>query len=328
MSLSPRRPLESPDLQRADHVWAALLAAARASRAGFDAGRSASFALGADGGLREVRGDDPRALLVWTPGSGWGSRHAADPLLALYLPICAARAGHPVVVAHLGQSLDGYIATHSGESQRITATGATQFITGEQNTIHMHRLRALCDAVIVGADTVAADNSRLTTRLVPGPNPLRVVLDPRRRLGAHLRVFSDGAAPTLLVCEAAHGKPGERFGDAEIAAAPSRDGRLDLAAVLALLAHRGCHAVFVEGGGVTVSRFLEAGLLDRLQVTVAPVVIGKGRPGLCLPSAPRLADGLRPVCRVFQMGEDVLFDCDLRAGPARGEPPGTLAQII
>jgi len=155
-----------------------------------------------------------------------------------------------------------------------------------------------------------------------------VVLDPRRRLGAHLRVFSDGAAPTLLVCEAPHGKPGERFGNAEIAAAPSRDGRLDLAAVLALLAQRGCHAVFVEGGGVTVSRFLEAGLLDRLQVTVAPVVIGKGRPGLCLPSAPRLADGLRPVCRVFQMGEDVLFDCDLRAGPARGEPPGTLAQII
>ena len=319
MSLSPRRPLQSPDLQRDDRVWAALLAAARASRAGFDAGRSASFTLGADGGLREVPGDDPRALLVWMPGSGWASRHAADPLLALYLPLCAARVGHPVVLGHLAQSLDGYIATEAGESQ---------WVTGEQNVVHMHRLRALCDAVIVGADTVAADNSRLTTRLVPGPNPLRVVLDPRRRLGAHHRVFSDGAAPTLLVCEAARGKAGERFGDAEIANAPSRDRRLDLAAVLALLRQRGCHAVFVEGGGVTVSRFLEAGLLDRLQITVAPLLLGRGRPGLCLPPAPSLRDGLRPAHRVFRMGEDVLFDCDLRAGGARSDPPGTLSPLV
>src|SRR5262249_41189182 len=75
MSLPPRRPLESADPQRPEPVWAALLAAARASRAGFDAGRGAFFALGADGGLREVPGDDPRALLAWTPGSGWTARH-------------------------------------------------------------------------------------------------------------------------------------------------------------------------------------------------------------------------------------------------------------
>jgi riboflavin biosynthesis pyrimidine reductase len=84
------------------------------------------------------------------------------------------------------------------------------------------------------------------------------------------------------------------------------------------LHRRGCHAVFVEGGGVTVSRFLEAGLLDRLHVAIAPMVVGEGRPGLRLPPAERLSDSLRPAHRVFRMGEDVLFDCDLRAGHAGG----------
>jgi diaminohydroxyphosphoribosylaminopyrimidine deaminase/5-amino-6-(5-phosphoribosylamino)uracil reductase len=309
-------------MPHSDPVWVALLAAARAARNGLDAGRTAAFALDGEAVLIEVSADDPRALLSWVPDTGWTPRTAphdgADPRLALYLPLCGARPGHPVVVGHLAQSLDGYIATQAGESQ---------WVTGEQNILHMHRLRALCDAVIVGADTVVADDSRLTTRLVPGPNPLRVVLDPHRRLGAHHRLFSDGAAPTLLVCDAARANGGERFGQAEVLGVTSREGRLDLGAVLSLLRRRGCHAVFVEGGGVTVSRFLDAGLLDRLQVTVAPLVIGQGRPGICLPPVQRLRDGLRPAHRVFRMGDDVLFDCDLRAG-GPGEASGILSRVF
>jgi len=230
---------------------------------------------------------------------------AADPLAGLYLPLRAARRGRPLVVAHLGQSLDGFIATRSGQSRSLN---------GSANIVHLHRLRALCDAIVVGAGTVAADDPRLTTRLVPGPNPLRVVLDPRRRLAAGHAVFADGAAPTLLVCDAALSRPGERFGQAEVAGVPCTDGRLDLAAVLATLHSRGCFAVFVEGGGVTVSSFLEAGLVDRLHVTVAPVVIGAGRPGLRLPGLGALPDARRPAPRVVRMGEDLLFDFDLRAG--------------
>jgi len=301
-----------------DPVWLTLLAAARAARNRLEAGRRAAFALEGEA-VREVSGDDPRAMLSWMPDVGWSAtRDGADPRLALYLPLCAARAGHPVVVGHLAQSLDGYIATQAGESQ---------WLTGEQNVVHMHCLRALCDAVIVGADTVAADDSRLTTRLVPGPNPLRVVLDPRRRLGVHHRVFSDGAAPTLLVCDAARGNGAGRFGQAEVLGVASRDGRLDLAALLHELHRRGAHAVFVEGGGVTVSRFLEAGLLDRLHVAIAPLVVGRGRPGLSLPPAQRLSDGLRPAHRIFRMGDDVLFDCDLRAGRAGGDS-ATLSRVL
>ena len=230
---------------------------------------------------------------------------AADPLIALYLPLCRPANGRPFTIGHLGQSLDGFVATAQGESL---------FITGEENVVHMHRLRALCDAVVVGASTVAADDSRLTTRLVPGPNPLRVVIDPRRRLPASRRLFSDGAAPTLLVCDAAHARPGERFGGAEVAGLPARGGRLDYAAILALLHARGCRTVFVEGGGTTVAGFLAAGLLDRLQVTVAPALLGDGLPGLRLPAVPRLADAAPLACRAVRMGDDVLFDCELRTG--------------
>jgi riboflavin-specific deaminase-like protein len=301
-----------------DRVWGVLLAAARTARGGLDPERRAAFALNGDASLGEVSPDDPRVVLSWAPDAGWTPRESgADPRLALYLPLCAARPGSPVVVGHLAQSLDGFIATQAGESQ---------WLTGDRNVVHMHCLRALCDAVIVGADTVAADNSRLTTRLVPGPNPLRVVLDPRRRLEGHFRVFSDGAAPTLLVCEAGH-RSAERFGQAEVLGVPGRDGRLDLEALLQELHRRGCHAVFVEGGGVTVSRFLEAGLLDRLHVAIAPLVVGQGRPGLRLPAAERLSDGLRPARRLFRMGEDVLFDCDLRrAGPAQAST--TLERVL
>jgi len=244
--------------------------------------------------LAAVRGGGSEAALAAA---------ASDPLVALYLPLCAARS-RPFTIGHLAQSLDGLVATRRGESL---------FITGDENVVHMHRLRALCDAVVVGASTVLADDSRLTTRLVPGPNPLRVVIDPRRRLPASLRLFSDGAAPTLLVCDAARAQPGERFGEAEVVGLPARDGRLDYASILDLLHARGSRTVFVEGGGATVSGFLAAGLLDRLQITVAPALLGDGLPGLRVPAAPRLADAPSFAYRMLRMGDDVLFDCDPRA---------------
>jgi riboflavin-specific deaminase-like protein len=247
-------------------------------------------------------------LLAAVRGGSADAVHAAaanDPLVALYLPLCRDAGGDSFTIGHLAQSLDGFVATRRGESM---------FITGDENVVHMHRLRALCDAVVVGASTVSADDSRLTTRLVPGPNPLRVVIDPRRRLPASLRLFGDGAAPTLLVCDEARARSGERFGGAEVVGLPVRDGRLDYAAVLGLLHGRGCRTVFVEGGGITVSGFFAAGLLDRLQITVAPALLGDGLPGLRLPEVTRLADAAPLACHVLRMGDDVLFDCDLQHG--------------
>ena len=301
-----------PDLAAA---WSALLAARRLARQGTLGEGPTAFAADAVAGLRPLAGAAPQALIAWSPGSGWALGSAARGqvrgLLELYLPLLPSHPGEPLTLGHLGQSLDGYIATDRGESC---------FVTGPENILHLHRLRALCDAVLVGAETVATDDPRLTTRLVPGDSPVRVVLDPRRRLPAERRVFQDGAAPTLLVCAEGLAGPGHQ-GQAEVLAVPATAGRLRLDALVEALHRRGLRRLFVEGGGVTVSAFLAAGLLDRLQVAVAPLLIGEGRRGLRLPAGVPLGDCLRPDCRIFRMGADILFDCDLR-GPRAASAPG------
>ena len=291
-----------------DAAWAIVLATSRAAEATHRDDRARSFAVASVGDLVPVPDLDSQAVVAWRPGHGWDTvlplsdpRHA---LIDLYLPITSATSARPATIGHLGQSLDGFIATHSGESQ---------YVTGEENILHLHRMRALCDAVIVGAGTVAADDPQLTTRKVPGPHPLRVVLDPSRRLEAHYKVFTDDSAETLYICAEGLVRPGEtHIGQASIRTVADGPNGMDGAAVLRLLRERGCHRIFVEGGGVTVSMFLQADLLDRLQVAIAPLIIGNGRPAIRLPARGALSECRRPRYRVFRMGADVFFDCDLR----------------
>src|SRR5207245_1441303 len=87
------------------------------------------------------------------------------------------------------------------DGQIATASGASRYVTGPQNILHMHRLRALCDAVIVGAGTVEADDPQLTTRLVAGDSPVRVVIDPGLRIARDRQIFRDRSARTLVVCD-------------------------------------------------------------------------------------------------------------------------------
>src|SRR5262245_16138801 len=215
-------------------AWDIVVAAARsADRAANDNQRRA-FAIDSTGGearLRSVPDADPDAIIEWNPGSGWQLRLIAEDarraVVELYLPICSAVASRPITIGHLGQSLDGFIATLAGESR---------WVTGQENLLHMHRLRALCDAVVVGAGPVAADDPQLTTRLVPGPNPLRVVLDPGRRLGDHHRVFHDDEAETLYVCARSLVSPGEeRFGQATVVAMDDHQNGIDVRALLKML---------------------------------------------------------------------------------------------
>ncbi len=224
-------------------------------------------------------------------------------LLALYGPMVERTHGEPIVVAHLGQSLDGRIAT---------INGASHYITGDADLDHNHRMRALSDAIVVGAGTVRHDDPSLTVRRVRGDSPVRVVLDTERSLGVDFKVFGPNGPPTLL-CSAPDKVGDGRHGQAEVIGVrrSPKDG-LDVAALLDALASRGLTAVFVEGGGTTVSRFLLANALDRLQITIAPLILGTGRPGLSLPEIAHPSDGLRPVTRQFQLGSDVLFDCVLR----------------
>jgi riboflavin-specific deaminase-like protein len=203
------------------------------------------------------------------------------------------------VVAHLAQSLDGRIALPDGRSR---------WISGDEDLEHTHRLRALVDAVVVGAHTVEVDDPQLTVRRVAGPNPVRVVIDPARRLDrSRYKVFTDDEAPTWRVVTGPSDDPREL-------SLPASDGVIDPRDVVRALEARGIRRILVEGGGVTVSRFVSAHQVDRLHLVVAPVLVGAGRPGLTLPAP--LADTLeacpRPPVRWFGLGRDVLLDCDLR----------------
>ncbi|MBR0648982.1 RibD family protein [Roseomonas terrae] len=249
--------------------------------------------------------DDPDWIALLAARDG-------GPVAGVLAPMFAPLLAPPVapdgcrVVGRLAQTLDGRIATVGGSSQ---------WIGGPGDILHTHRLRGLCHAVVVGAGTVRHDDPRLTTRKVPGPNPLRVVIDTERRLTSDYGVFREGP-PTLLAC-AADATGADRHGTAEVLRLPREPGGgIAPAALLRALAARGLTRIFVEGGGVTVSRFLAAGCLDHLHVTVAPVLLGSGIPAFTLPAVPRIADGMRFTWTVHDIAPDILLDIPVgRARP-------------
>lgn len=231
---------------------------------------------------------------------------AACGVLDLFLPL---RVRDRFVVGQLGQSLDGRIATESGHSH---------YVNGPEDRRRLHRLRALSQAVVVGAGTVASDDPRLTVREVAGDHPVRVVLDPRGRLDPAASVFSDGLASTLW-CRSAESAASERRPlntGVEVVPLATSDGRFEPDGVLDMLTARGLRRVLVEGGGITVSHFLAADALDRLHLSIAPLLLGSGRPSITLPVIETLDQGRRPRVRHLRLGRDVLFELDFREPPA------------
>lgn len=299
--------LASPAHQLQDEAWAwgLLRALARRASAGQALRERTGVTFDVNGRLDEVALE--RAQLVLEPDSepSFTTTLRLTPsvrqLFDLYLPLCLGAGAGQLVLGHVGQSLDGQIATSSGVSR---------YVTGPENILHMHRLRSLMDAVVVGAGTVELDDPELTTRLVSGEHPARVVIDPTLRLPHARKLYRDGLAPTLIACRRDLVRPESppRIPLLELA---SEGGRLSLPELLSALAGRGLRRVFVEGGGVTISNFIQARCLDRLHVTVCPILIGCGRPGISLPGVDRLEQALRPASRRFTLGEDVLFDCRL-----------------
>jgi diaminohydroxyphosphoribosylaminopyrimidine deaminase/5-amino-6-(5-phosphoribosylamino)uracil reductase len=178
----------------------------------------------------------------------------------------------PLVIAKAAVSLDGRIAA---------ADGSSQWLTGRPARERAHALRAEVDAVVVGSGTVLTDDPTLTCRLegYDGPQPLRVVLDGRGRTPSAARVADDRAATLLVTREEATLDPA-LMARVEVATAPGgADGGVSPHAVLALLWDRDVRSVLVEGGAAVLHAFLAAGLVDRFDVHVAPLLLGdRGRP--------------------------------------------------
>ena len=218
--------------------------------------------------------------------------------------IAAAPRDRPFVVAQLGQSLDGRIATLSGESQ---------WINKDEALIHVHRIRATVDAVIVGVGTVIADDPKLNVRHVPGRNPARVVIDPKGRMPVTAKLLATDGARRIVVRATGCARPSVP-GCETIEVPAGTNGSLSPSAIIAALYNAGLSTFLVEGGAGTVSGFIDDRAVDRLHVLVAPVILGSGKPGLTLKPIDRLAQALRPLADVHILTDgDVLFDCDMRS---------------
>lgn len=246
------------------------------------------------------------------PDGQWSTSDAVSPAAAMLfdtlLPVACSKPNY--VIAQIGQSLDGRIATWNGHSH---------YVTSPASRVHLHRLRALVDAVVVGASTATIDNPRLTVRHVAGDNPIRVVLDPNGRVPHDRAVFADGGAPAWhAVCSAASAAPGT----IPVLLSDTEPGDV-IRQLVHVLSARGLRRILVEGGGVTISHFLETGCVDRLHVVVAPILLGSGRPALALPQIDTLDAALRPACRQYALGPDRLYDLDLHQS-AQSTPRGAL----
>jgi riboflavin-specific deaminase-like protein len=222
---------------------------------------------------------------------GWGD---------LFGPLRVGTVDDLVIVGQLGQSLDGRVATATGHSKYINCPAGIE---------HLHRLRSLVDIVVVGVGTAIADNPQLTVRQVPGPQPARAVIDPRGRLGTYARLFTEDGVRRLLIT--AEGSKATAPPGVEIITLPARDGNIAPSDIASSLRRAGMRRMLIEGGADTLSRFIAARCLDRLHVTVAPMMLGAGGPGIELPPLERADQAHRMPARVHKIEDDVLFDCDL-----------------
>jgi diaminohydroxyphosphoribosylaminopyrimidine deaminase/5-amino-6-(5-phosphoribosylamino)uracil reductase len=231
--------------------------------------------------------------------------------------LTAVRRQRPHVTLKAAATLDGKLAD---------AHGTSKWITGEAARRHAHRLRAQSDAIVVGVTTAHHDDPALTVRLPePWPRePYRVVLDTGARLSPSARLIQAGTPARVLVATG----PGAPAARVEALAAtgacvlrcPLRDGRVDPAWLLARLFELEVRAVLVEGGGETHAAFVEAGVVDRVALFVAPLLLGGrdatgivGGAGRDLKAALRL-DRLS----VTPVGDDLLIEADVLRDPEPG----------
>jgi diaminohydroxyphosphoribosylaminopyrimidine deaminase/5-amino-6-(5-phosphoribosylamino)uracil reductase len=252
-------------------------------------------------------------------GGGSARLQAAGIAVAEGLAVEAARrqneaylkhtlTGTPFVILKCAATLDGRIATRTGDARWVSGPRARRFV---------HELRHAVDAIMVGVDTVKADDPSLTTRLPDGEgrDPTRIILDTHLSIPLNARVLTQSSpAGTLLVTGRdvpAEARRRVEAAGAEVLPAPQRQDRIDLAPLMQTLGARGIASILVEGGSQVAGSFLRAGLVDKLHLFLAPKLLG-GDDGIPIcrgPGAARMQDCLRlGDLTVRRFGEDVMIE--------------------
>ena len=238
---------------------------------------------------------------------GVGEALDVSPLLGK----ASTPAARPYVLLKYAQTLDGRIATHTGDSK---------WISGERERRLSHALRAACDAVLVGVGTVVSDDPQLTVRLVPGSSPLRIVLDSTLRLPAEASVLDDQASTILVTTERSSPERRRAVAARGVGVRVVEGSRwgVDLPATLALLRAGGVRSLLVEGGAQVITSFLRARLVDRLVVGIAPTIVGAGKEAVGDLRVARVSEALRLTNQsVHSVGDDLVLAADV-ASSERG----------
>jgi len=221
--------------------------------------------------------------------------------------------GRPLGVLKLAMTMDGRIVAASGDSRWISSPASRQLV---------HRWRRECDAVMVGAGTVIADNPRLTCRIAGGRDPVRVVVDARLRTAPLARVYRGrSSAPAILVTTpgnlARARRRYERPG-VEVIAAAARGGEIELAALMREFGRRGWCRVLIEGGAHLAGSALSAGIVDRVAFFVAPKILGAGLSAIDGMKPRRVRDAIQIAdLSVRQTGDDWLLEGRVSARKGR-----------
>lgn len=237
------------------------------------------------------------------PGPSVGSSVDAMALLG---PV-HARPERPFVAVKYAQTLDGRIATVTGDSK---------WISGEAERSVSHGLRAACDAILVGIGTVLSDDPELTVRMVAGASPMRVVLDTSLQIPLDAKVLSPAAASTVFTTERSdpHRRAALRDLGVRVEVVAEVDGRVSLPEVFATLVRTGTASVLIEGGSQVITAALAAGLVDRLIVSISPMVIGSGTEAVNQLGIETIANGILLENRTMRLlGDDIIVAGDVRS---------------
>ena len=216
--------------------------------------------------------------------------------------------GIPFVTLKVAMSLDGKIATRTGDAKWITSPESRQFA---------HSLRHTSDAIMTGVNTVLADNPHLTRRSSRGRGgtikrqPLRIIVDGKGRTPRSARIFHEAGKTLLVMGRPARAGEAEAFGrlGAEIMEMPSEEGIIDIMSLLKTLGEKQITSILVEGGGILAGSLFDQGIVDRLFVFIAPIILGgEGKTAVAGRGIDKLADAYRlENISVTCFGDDTLI---------------------
>ena len=218
--------------------------------------------------------------------------------------------GIPMVTVKFAQTLDGRIAT---------ITGNSRWISSEKFQRLAHKLRAINDAIMVGIDTILADDPQLTVRLVKGRNPSRIILDTRLRIPLDAKVVRNWeAAPTIIATTPRADEKKlsslREMGIEVLVTQEDEAGEVDLRHLLSMLGQRSVSSVLVEGGAGVITSLLRQNLVDKMVIAVAPKIMGKGIEAVGELNTREVSQALKLSFRkIYRMGEDLIIEAKVNS---------------